>query len=101
MYIEIGFSKDQEINIEEQLKLTLENLEKLGITKDNKLDEYSTIIMDPGYVHINGKTNQDVLKYIEDLGKDNVYSIGRYGRWTYCSMEDAMIGAKELSEKIK
>lgn len=101
MYIEIGFSKDEEINVDQQLKLTLENLEKLGISKDNKLEEYSTIIMDPGYVHINGKTNEDVLKYIEDLGKDNVYSIGRYGSWTYCSMEDAMIGAKKLAEKIR
>lgn len=101
MYIEIGFSKNEEINVEEQLRLTLENLEKLGISKDNKLEEYSTIIMDPGYVHINGKTNQDVLSYIDDLGKENVYSIGRYGSWTYCSMEDAMIWAKELSEKIK
>lgn len=101
MYIEIGFSKNQEINVEEQLKLTLENLERLGISKDNKLEEYSTIIMDPGYVHINGKTNQDVLEYIDELGNDNVYSIGRYGRWTYCSMEDAMIEAKELAEKIK
>ena len=36
----------------------------------------------------------------KDLANKNVYSVGRYGAWTYCSMEDCMVEAKELSEKI-
>ncbi len=102
MYIEIGFGKNANINIEEQLELTLYNLKKQGIIDDTmKLEEYVPIIMDPAYVHINGKTEQEIENTKEFLGKNQIYTIGRYGAWTYCSMEDCMLEAKKLSEKLK
>ena len=101
MYIEIGYNKnDKNINIDEQLKMTLENLEKIGIAKDNKLISHSTILMDPAYVHIQSETNEEVNNWKEKMKMQNVFSIGRYGGWTYCSMEDSMIAAKELAESI-
>ena len=101
MYIEIGYNKnDKKIDIDEQLKLTIKNLEKIGIAKENKLVSYSTILMDPAYVHIKSETNLDVEKWKNEIKQKNVYSIGRYGGWTYCSMEDAMISAKSLANEI-
>ena len=101
MYIEIGYNKDDDnIDIEDQLRKTIENLKKVGIVKDNKLVSYSTILMDPAYVHIQTKTNEQVESWKEKRKNDYVFSIGRYGGWTYCSMEDAMIAAKTLAEKI-
>ena len=101
MYIEIGFSKDGEIDVERQLELTLENLEKIGmISEDNKLVDYETIIMDPAYVHIEEESSKLIKEHMSELNNNNIYSIGRYGAWTYCSMEDAMIYAKELANKL-
>lgn len=101
MYIEIGYNKhDENIEVEKQLKETLENLEKIGIVKDNKLVSYSTILMDPAYVHIQGETNVEVDEWKEKMAKNQIYSIGRYGGWTYCSMEDSMLAAKKLAETI-
>ena len=101
LYIEIGYNKkDTNIDVEDQLNKTLENLTKVGIVKDNKLVSYSTILMDPAYVHIQSDTNEQVENWREKRKNDNVYSIGRYGGWTYCSMEDVMIAAKELAESI-
>ena len=100
MYIEIGFSKDEKIDTDWHLKETLKNLEDIGITKNNKLEEYSTIIMDPGYVHINEKTNNEIQKFKNFMKEKKMYTIGRYGAWTYCSMEDCMIEAKDLVKKI-
>jgi hypothetical protein len=31
---------------------------------------------------------------------NDVYSIGRYGSWTYCSIEDNIIQAQEISKKL-
>ena len=105
MYVEIGYGKNDIIDnkeIEKQLNLTLDNLKKQKIIDDTfKLEEYVSIVMDPAYVHINSKTDKKVKEYFKDLENKNVYSIGRYGGWTYCSMEDCMLEAKKLVEKIK
>ena len=101
LYVEIGFSKNDKIDVEEQLKLTLENLEKVGIIKDNKLVKYNSIIMNPAYVHINTEHMKIIESVKEQFEENNIFTIGRYGDWTYCSMEDCMISAKELVEKIK
>ena len=104
MYVEIGYGKNDVITdeiIETQLKITLNNLKKFGITDDETiLEEYSTIIMDPAYVHISTETDKKVREFKEREAKNNIYTIGRYGAWTYCSMEDSMIAAKELAEEI-
>ena len=104
MYIEIGYSKDDVITKEEidrQLKLTLDNLSKQGIIDEQtKLVDHQTIIMDPAYVHIEKETNEKIQQLFNDLKNNNIYSIGRYGAWTYCSMEDCMLEAKSLVEKI-
>lgn len=101
MYIEIGFSKDEKIDVEHQLEMTLKNLEENGVVKSNKLVDYETIIMDPAYVHIEKETSEKIKDYMNTISNDWIYSIGRYGAWTYCSMEDAMICAKELAIKLE
>ena len=104
MYIEIGYNKNDIITdkeIDKQLSLTLKNLEKDGIiSSDMKLVDYSTIVMDPAYVHINSDTVKKIDKVKEKLGKEGIYTIGRYGAWIYNSMEDSMVSAKELAEKL-
>ena len=104
MYIEIGFGKDQTINrevIDRELNLTLENLKKMKVIDDSYiLEEYISIVMDPAYVHINKKINNKKEKLFKRFEKSSIYNIGRYAEWTYCSMEDCMVSAKNLSEKI-
>ena len=102
MYIEIGYSKDAKINIQDQLDKTLKSLKNDGIIDDStKLEEYVSIIMDPAYVHINKKTDKKINDLKKELNNNNIYTIGRYGGWTYCSMEDCMIEARDLSKEIK
>jgi hypothetical protein len=37
---------------------------------------------------------------MKNMAKDNIYSIGRYGIWKYCSIEDCLIDADKLFEKL-
>ena len=105
MYIEIGYGKNQEITKEEidkQLKLTLKGLKEIGIiNEDIKLKDYVSIIMNPAYVHINKETNLLLDKLKKELSDKGIYTIGRYGAWTYNSMEDSMVTAKELAQELK
>ena len=83
------------------LELTLENLKRAGITDDSfELVEHMSILMDPAYVHIDTENDKKVRSIMSDLKDCGVYSIGRYGAWTYCSMEDCMIEANELCSRL-
>ena len=105
MYVEIGYSKDDNINqneIDKQLELTLKNLEKDGIISSNmKLIDSMSIIMDPAYVHISTETTKKIDELKENFAKENIYTIGRYGAWIYNSMEDSMVVATDLAEKLE
>ncbi|ETD72639.1 LPS biosynthesis protein [Pelistega indica] len=101
MYVEIGLSANQQIDIDEQLKLTLINLKKLGIVdEDNELLSHATIMMDPAYVHVDSKLEETKQLLKSELQKHNVFVMGRYGDWKYCSIEDSMRDALALTEKF-
>lgn len=104
LYIEIGYSKNQKIDeqeIKKQLDLTLRNLKKMQVIDDSfELIAYESLIMDPAYVHIDTQNTLQIKNIMQELQNDNIFSIGRYGGWTYCSMEDCMVEAKKLSTKL-
>lgn len=103
IYVEIGYESDFEITpgeIQRQLSLTLDNLARCGIISDHVLLSHNYLIMDPAYVHITEESNNRVEDLKHKLAKYNIYSIGRYGSWTYCSIEDCIIEAKKLVNKL-
>lgn len=104
MYVEIGYSKDATITQDEimhQLKLTIYNLKKIKIINEHKLLDYQSIVMNPAYVHITEKGNQVIKEWKKALLKRNVYMVGRYGDWKYCSIEDCMVDSLSVIGKIK
>ena len=100
LYVELGFKQDEDVAAEGYLEDVLDDLKKAGIVHDEKLVDYETIVMNPAYVHINEKSTLHCKNAKEELKKHHIYSIGRYGSWTYCSIEDNMIEARELAKKI-
>ncbi len=100
MYVEIGFKEDEEVDVKKQLDLTMDSLRKSGIITGHQLISHNVLLINPAYVHITTssmKEIQNFMKYLEDKG---AYSIGRYGKWTYCSIEDCMLEARELGKKL-
>lgn len=101
LYVELGFSNDVELNIESIKENVLRDLKKAGIVVGEKLISYHTVVMNPAYVHVNNLSEEDKKQKKIELEKHKIYSIGRYGDWKYCSIEDNIIEAKELAEQIK
>ena len=56
--------------------------------------------MNPAYVHITDVSMKDVEAKKLLLAKYGVYSIGRYGSWTYCSIEDNVKEARLLAHQL-
>ncbi|MBU5450126.1 NAD(P)/FAD-dependent oxidoreductase [Acetivibrio sp. MSJd-27] len=101
VYVEIGFSPDKNIDISHEFKETLKNMKSIGIIDSNtEVVDWEAVIMDPAYVHINKKTEKLKAILFGEMRKNNIYSIGRYGEWKYCSMEDCIIDALKLGNTI-
>ncbi len=105
VYVEIGYPKDAEVSdaeVEKQIELTLDGMKRVGIIDDSvNLVDKSVIVMDPAYVHISEETDKELDGVKADLLSKQVHTTGRYGKWTYCSMEDCMVWAKEIYDSIK
>ena len=102
LYVEIGFGKDQKVgDIQTLLHKTLQDLVLAGfISEDQKLVSYHHVVMDPAYVHITQESERDKIEKMELLKANDIYSIGRYGAWKYCSLEDNIHDAFQLASTL-
>jgi len=96
LYVEIGMEKNQEVNKEYLLNKVLEDLEKVGVLVGHKLIDHQMIVMNPAYVHITKESKEIYNSWNKKNNPSGLFSIGRYGSWTYCSIVDNIIQAKTL-----
>ena len=100
LYVEVGFPADAEIDVPAARASVLRDLERAGIIDGHQLVAEHTITLDPAYVHITRASQAAVASGRAALAARGVYSIGRYGGWTYCSIEDNMIEARDLARTL-
>jgi protoporphyrinogen oxidase len=99
LYVELGYPKDAVVDdaeIARAKERVLEGLRAEGIVRDHRLVSSHSVVMDPAYVHITRKSNAEHARLKRILNAHGVYPIGRYGGWTYCSIEDNIIEAQAL-----
>lgn len=101
LYVEIGMSQDESYDKDILLKEVIKDLKKVGVITSHKLIDYESILMSPAYVHISSDSEKYKTKLNNQLRSNSIFSIGRYGSWTYCSIEDNIIEARALCKKIK
>ncbi len=101
LYVELGFDKHAKVRPEDWYERILHDLQEAKIISDDmKVAAYETIIMNPAYVHVSAEAAELVAAKKEQLAQDEIYSIGRYGSWTYCSIEDNIKEAKALAANL-
>jgi len=100
VYVEIASRKEERINAEDKLNDVLRELREIGVIDSANLASYSIIQMSPAYVHVATRSNAYVKRIKNILHKNDIFSIGRYGSWRYCSIEDSMIEAINAASEI-
>jgi len=75
------------------------DLAKLGVIDGHRPIAEHHVVMDPAYVHITQGSLADVAQKKRILEGRGVSSIGRYGSWTYCSIEDNVVEARALADQ--
>ncbi len=101
LYVELGYSKDAAIDVEQARIRVLEGLRREGLVTSHQLVAEHHVVMNPAYVHITSESNTRVSQLKTELAAQGVHSIGRYGGWTYCSIEDNMVEARALVEGLR
>ena len=96
LYVEIGFAKDAVVDVATMRDRVLADLRRSGVITDHRLVAEHSVVMDPAYVHITQRSLSEHARFTAELRARGVYSIGRYGGWTYCSIEDNIVEAREL-----
>lgn len=99
VYVEIGYREDDQIDIEGAYVRVLKDLREAHVISDHQVVSFCPVIMDPAYVHVTKEMEKDRDEKREYLSRYGVHSIGRYGRWTYCSIEDNIKEARQLASR--
>jgi protoporphyrinogen oxidase len=100
LYVELGFPKDASIDIDAMRTRVLADLTREGVITDQRLVAHHHVVMDPAYVHITERSIAEYRRLATALSQKDVFSIGRYGGWTYCSIEDNIVEATRLVENL-
>jgi protoporphyrinogen oxidase len=96
LYVELGFARDADIDVAAMRARVLADLAAEGIVTDHRLVAEHHVVMDPAYVHVSAAAQAERARVGALLAERGVYSIGRYGGWTYCSIEDNIVEARAL-----
>jgi len=100
LYVEIGARRDEPLDVEAERARVLADLAAEGIIRDHALVAWHHVVLDPAYVHITRASLGEAARLRASLAAAGVHSAGRYGRWTYCSIEDNLIEARELAGQL-
>jgi protoporphyrinogen oxidase len=100
LYVEIGAAHGAVFDIEAVRARVLADLAAEGIVTDHELVAHHHVVLDPAYVHITQASLVETASLRELLGKRGVHTVGRYGGWTYCSIEDNLVETRELASTL-
>jgi protoporphyrinogen oxidase len=79
----------------------LDDLTHLGVVQDQRLVAEHHVVMNPAYVHVTRGSIAERDRVLSVLRGHHVHSIGRYGGFTYCSIEDNIVEARALAQRLR
>jgi protoporphyrinogen oxidase len=100
VYVELGYARGAPVDVDSARARVLADLRAEGVIDDHKLVAEHSVVMDPAYVHITGASVAEHRRLSTLLNANGVYPAGRYGRWTYCSIEDNIVEARGLAARF-
>jgi hypothetical protein len=100
LYVEIGAPDGAVFDVAALRARVLADLEREGIVAGHQLIAEHHVALDPAYVHITKASLAETARLKGLLAARGVHSVGRYGGWTYCSIEDNLIETRTLATAL-
>ena len=100
LYVEIGLRHDEQVDIAATRERVLADLAREKIVDGHRLIAHHDVVLDPAYVHITKDSLHWTAHYKRELAAHDIHSVGRYGGWTYCSIEDNLVETRALASEL-
>jgi protoporphyrinogen oxidase len=100
LYVEIGAPHGATFDADALRARVLADLVRCSIVSDHQLVSHHHVVLDPAYVHITKASLAETARLRESLARVGIHSVGRYGGWTYCSIEDNLIETRALAASL-
>ena len=100
LYVEVGAPGDAVIDADALRHRVLDDLRREAIITDHQLVSHHHVVLDPAYVHITKASLAETARLKRELASRGVHSVGRYGGWTYCSIEDNLLETQALARQL-
>ncbi len=100
LYVEIGAPHGATFDVDALRARVLADLAREGIIDGHQLVSHHHVVLDPAYVHITKASLAETQRVRDGLALTGVHSVGRYGGWTYCSIEDNLLETQALAKII-
>nr|HEX4313195.1 FAD-dependent oxidoreductase [Kofleriaceae bacterium] len=100
LYVEIGARAGEVLDVPALRARVLADLRAEGIVTDHQLAAEHSVVLDPAYCHITKASLAETARLRGSLAARGVHSVGRYGAWTYCSIEDNMLETRALAATL-
>ena len=100
LYVEIGAAHGATFDIDVMRARVLADLRREGIVTDHALVAHHHVVLDPAYAHITRASLAETARLRALLAGHDVHSVGRYGGWTYCSIEDNLLETRALATSL-
>ncbi len=100
LYVEIGAPAGATFDVDALRARVLDDLRREAIIVDHQLVSHHHVVLDPAYVHITQASLAETARLKAVLAGHGVHSVGRYGGWTYCSIEDNLIETRALAQQL-
>lgn len=99
LYAEVSYSQEKQIDRDRVILDTIQSLKKIGVIYDeDEIDVCLPIDIKYGYV-IYDSNRREAVETIKDyLKRFAVHTIGRYGSWSYMSMEDVILQGRAIAK---
>ncbi len=100
LYIEIGAPHGARFDVAALRARVMADLVREKIVDGHQLVSHHHVVLDPAYVHITTASLAETQRVRDGLALAGVHSVGRYGGWTYCSIEDNLLETQALAKII-
>ena len=100
LYVELGADRHATFDVEAARQRVLADLAAEGIIDGHRLLSWHSVVLDPAYVHITQRSTAEHARVRRTLEAAGVHSVGRYGGWTYCSIEDNLVETRALARAL-